>query len=49
MSLDFEWIGEPITVDVEDKQLTAKPKIYYQYYHSRIRKEAEFNIILSLF
>jgi hypothetical protein len=29
MSLNFKWSGDPISVDVEDKQLTSKPKTYY--------------------
>ena len=30
MNLDFNWIGDPISVDFEDKQLTNKPKTFYQ-------------------
>lgn len=26
----FDWIGDPIVVDIEDKQLTTKPKTYYK-------------------
>ena len=29
--MDFEWIGDPIHVDVADKQLTIKPKTFYKY------------------
>ena len=31
MSLDFDWIGESISVDFVDKQLTAKPKTFYRF------------------
>lgn len=36
MHLDFQWLGEPISVDVPDKQLTTKPKTYYRYTRQRI-------------
>jgi len=30
MNLDFKWVGEPISVDVVDKQLTSKPRTFYK-------------------
>lgn len=27
--MEFEWIGDPISVDIEDRQLTTKPKTFY--------------------
>ena len=32
MNLDFKWVGEPISVDVVDKQLTSKPRTFYKYW-----------------
>ena len=29
MNLDFKWIGETISVDLVDKQLTKKPRTFY--------------------
>ena len=29
--MDFEWIGDPIPVDLEERQLTLKPKTFYKY------------------
>ena len=31
MSNYFKWKGQPISVDIEDKQLTTKPKTFYEY------------------
>ncbi len=29
--MDFEWLGDPIPVDMADKQITTKPKTFYKY------------------